>query len=176
MRCRHRCCCFRSLAWAAGMYAAAAAAGPEEVTAAAPANPLLAHRFEVLPDCPAVIDRQTRLMWQRCSLGQVWDGSSCHGRPQRLDWERAVGARDELCGVAGWHLPQRDELEGLVVEGGLPTIDPEVFPNTPPASFWTASTSTVHAGRAWYVSFGKGAAENVFKDASFHVRLVCEAP
>jgi hypothetical protein len=111
----------------------------------------------------------------RCSLGQAWEGGSCTGRPARLEWADARGHRDAHCGFTDWHLPAVNELEGLVAEGAIPAIDPAVFPNTPAAGFWTASESDASVQRAWFVNFGRGNAQHMFKDARFHVRLVREA-
>ncbi len=38
----------------------------------------------------SVTDRQTRLVWQRCVLGQTWDGETCVGEPQRMTWADAA--------------------------------------------------------------------------------------
>ena len=135
---------------------------------------LIAFRYEPVDGCPAVVDRHTRLMWQRCSLGQVWEGGTCVGRPAKLDWSAASVRQNENCGFDDWHLPVVTELEGLVAEGTIPAIDPAVFPNTPAGSFWTASVSEGGGQRAWFVNFGRGHAQHMFKDARFHVRLVRE--
>lgn len=167
-----------------GRCLAGAAAAVLGLLASAPAHPepahgtagsaLIAYRYEPVDGCPVVIDRHTRLMWQRCSLGQVWDGGTCTGRPAKLEWADAAGHRDAHCGFTDWHLPAVTELEALVAEGAIPAIDPEVFPNTPAASYWTASVSEASAQRAWFVNFGRGNAQHMFKDARFHVRLVRE--
>ena len=133
---------------------------------------LIAHRYEQISGCAVIVDHRTRLMWQRCSLGQVWDGKGCTGHPARLEWKDANRYRDGHCGFDDWRLPEVNDLEGLVTEGGMPAIDETVFPGTPPASFWTASESQGSAQKAWFVSFGRGIAQNMFKDARFHVRLV----
>jgi hypothetical protein len=135
---------------------------------------LISHRYEPLDDCPAVVDRHKRLMWQRCALGQSWDGRTCVGRPHKFEWTSAAAHREVHCGFADWHLPELADLEDLVAEGTIPAIDEAVFPNTPPSSFWSASVSTANGAEAWYVSFGRGGAQHVFKDARFHVRLVRE--
>jgi hypothetical protein len=91
-----------------------------------------------------------------------------------MAWDSAAGHQDERCGYSDWHLPALTELEGLLNEGSIPAIDLSVFPNTPPGSFWTATPSTRTVGHVWYVNFGRGAVEHVFKDVSFHIRLVRE--
>lgn len=152
-----------------------AAAEPTHAAMHSPArSALISHRFETVDGCPVIVDRQTRLMWQRCSVGQAWNGETCTGRPDRLEWDSAAGRHDRQCGFDDWHLPERVDLEVLLVEGGIPAIDLAAFPNTPPASYWSASTSVANPHQAWYVNFGRGSAQQVFKDARFHVRLVRE--
>jgi hypothetical protein len=137
---------------------------------------LISHRYEPVSGCAVVVDHRTRLMWQRCSLGQVWDGRACVGRPARLEWSAAAALRDAHCGFSDWRLPEVTDLEGLVAEGAIPAIDDTVFPDTPAASYWTASESAGSAQKAWFVSFGRGVAQNMYKDARFHVRLVRSVP
>lgn len=131
-------------------------------------------RFESVPDCHAVVDRQTRLMWQRCSLGQEFLNGSCTGRPHRLEWDQAAMQKMALCGYSDWHLPERHDLEGLLIDGQMPAIDQSVFPNTVPAAYWTASSSNIHQQRAWCVNFGRGIADALFKDSRLYLRLVRE--
>lgn len=162
-------------ALALALLAWASAAGAEPIHGPARAA-LISYRYEAVADCAAVVDRHTRLMWQRCSVGQAWDGRTCVGRPARLEWDVATRLRDAHCGFDDWHLPELVDLEGLVAEGGIPAIDQAVFPNTPPSSYWSASISELNPQQVWFVSFGRGAAQPVFKDARFHVRLVREIP
>lgn len=137
---------------------------------------LISYRYEPVVDCPAVVDRHKRLMWQRCSVGQSWDGRTCVGRAARLEWDAAARLRNGHCGYDDWRLPDLTDLEGLVAEGVIPAIDQAVFPNTPASSYWSATVSEANPQQVWFVSFGRGAAQPVFKDARFHVRLVREIP
>jgi hypothetical protein len=151
---------------------AASTHGIAEPGAGAAQALLISHRYEPVSGCAVVVDHRAGLMWQRCSLGQVWDGRVCSGRPARLEWNSAAGFRDSHCGFNDWRLPEVTDLEGLVVEGAIPAIDERVFPDTPAGSYWTASESDGSAQKAWFVSFGRGVAQNMYKDARFHVRLV----
>ena len=135
---------------------------------------LIAFRYESHAGCDALVDKHTQLMWQRCSLGQKWNGSTCIGSPLRMEWDHAASHRDDRCGFSDWHLPQLSELESLLTEGVMPAIDLEAFPNTPAGSFWTWAESKNDPRQAWYVNFGRGATHQVFKDSRFHVRLVRE--
>jgi len=136
---------------------------------------LISTRYQSVGNCGVVLDRQTKLMWQRCAFGQMWDGKTCVGRSTRVEWDLATLWRDEHCGFADWHLPELIDLEGLVAEGGIPQIDQAAFPNTPPGSFWTASTANVGVQKAWYVDFGGFGPRSNFKDSRYYVRFVREA-
>jgi hypothetical protein len=133
---------------------------------------LVSHRYQVIENCNVVLDLRTRLMWQRCSLGQLWNGQVCVGRPVKHDWSAASQLQSQLCGYSDWSLPAYSDLEGLLQDEGIPAIDTVVFPNTPPASYWSASGYEGDARQAWYVNFGKGGGQHTFKDSSFFVRLV----
>lgn len=133
---------------------------------------LIAFRYQPVDDCAVVVDRNTHLMWQRCSLGQTWDGATCSGRAVKLGWADAARQQGQQCGFDDWQLPDVADLEGLVTEGSIPSIDSSAFPNTPPASFWTASPSASSPQQAWFVNFGRGNAHHMYKDSRFHVRLV----
>lgn len=135
---------------------------------------LLSYRFALAANGEAVVDVHSRLMWTRCAHGQRWNGQTCEGRAERSDWRDGQQA-PELCGFRDWRLPDREDLESLLLETGIPAIDTTVFPNTPPSSFWTRSESADHPHKAWFVNFGMGRAGAGFKESRFHVRWVREA-
>ncbi len=103
-------------------------------------------------------DMVTGLEWQRCSVGQSWNGTSkgCDGTQTLMDWSAAAN----LTQTGGWRTPTLTELVGLVYctdtppvigltserpECGLfgdfqkPTIWQEAFPLVETAWFWTTS-------------------------------------
>ncbi len=92
-----------------------------------------------------VEDATTGSTWQR----QVLD--------QSVDWSEAKAYCASLS-LEGqkWRLPSVDELLTLVdMSGGQrPTIDMNVFPNTPAGLFWTKNVAPPSS--AWYVSFFDG--------------------
>ncbi len=77
-----------------------------------------------------------------------------------------------LCGYSDWRLPTKDELLGLVVKGGRPTIDSAWFPNTQANWYWTSSPDPDGSGNAWYFDFGNGYAGNYNRDDLSYLRLV----
>src|SRR2546423_8187735 len=81
-------------------------------------------RYE--PRGGTVYDKETKLTWQRCSVGQQWkEGQGCVGDVALLTWEEA----NKLGG--GWRLPSKDELQDLVFQNcpnGQRSVNDEVFP------------------------------------------------
>jgi hypothetical protein len=114
-----------------------------------------------------VIDRVTGLTWQR----RV-DGRS-------RSWAEATG----FCACAGlgghddWRLPTRMELVSIVdFTRDAPAIDPDAFPDTPPAWFWTSSRWADDPAFAWYVYFENGFSNFIDQTATYRVRCVRGGP
>lgn len=64
-------------------------------------------------------DPQTGLYWDRCSVGQTWNGTTCTGQAIELNWQ---DARDYVAtftnqqakgGYSDWRLPTIEELSGI---------------------------------------------------------------
>lgn len=126
-----------------------------------------------------VTDTWTGLIWQRCSLGQTWDASSgtCTGNVTTYNWQDAMiqAMFDDLAGHRDWRLPNIEELRSLVAYDRHPTINRNVFPNTP-TSYWSRYwSSSPDAGTSWYawgVSFYHGYANDDGRSSGYAVRLV----
>lgn len=129
-------------------------------------------------------DRRSQLMWQRCSLGQAWQGGRCVGPALRLTWQQAQAAAQQLndSGSAfynDWRVPQLQELAQITErQCSAPRTNLELFPDTPPAPHWTATrrAGTPASTRQWALSFG---AEGVLledTEQALHVRLVRTGP
>lgn len=104
-----------------------------------------------------VKDRETGLTWQRCSVGQSWDGTACTGTVITMGHEAALTHAN---GQDGWRLPNVRELSSLLDLDCRPqAIDPTMFPGTPGTVYWT---TTPYAGSypayAWGLDFYFGAA------------------
>jgi len=88
-------------------------------------------------------------------------------RPQLVLVSEADGVRE------GWRLPTLDELMSIVDDTrACPTIDPDAFPGTPKATFWTATPCEDDPGNAWVVDFTLGEADTESQDIGLFVRLV----
>jgi hypothetical protein len=130
-----------------------------------------------------VTDRQSKLMWTRCSSGQVLTDAACSGKPRAVSWSNAQAFASEVnaSGVLffkDWRVPQVHELAALTdLQCNNPRINLSVFPNTPAASYWTSSTRKPpdSPGRAYALSFGAAGVALADKEESALVRLVRSA-
>lgn len=114
-----------------------------------------------------VFDKETKLTWQRCAVGQKWqDGQGCTGTPQQVSWAQAR----KMDGT--WRLPTKDELMTLVSRACLRSVNAEVFPGLSYQypDYWT-STETA-PGLTWTVSLMGGTEFNALQSSTNAVMLV----
>ncbi len=122
-----------------------------------------------------VTHHKTGLIWQRCSLGQSWDGTDCTGSATAFTWQQALAAsaQNTLAGFSDWRLPNKNELASIVeYRCYQPAINHQQFPNTPSAWYWSSSPNASDSNGAWYVGFYGGNVGNYDKNFYNHVRLV----
>lgn len=64
-------------------------------------------------------DPKTGLIWDRCSVGQTWDGTTCTGEALRLNWKDAkeyvarFANEQAKGGYTDWRLPTIQELSSI---------------------------------------------------------------
>jgi hypothetical protein len=115
-----------------------------------------------------VLDKETGLTWQRCSVGQTWqEGQGCTGAVKEFTYAEA-----KKQARSGWRLPTRDELTGLVSVACSPSINPEAFPGLDPLHLWYWSGTETDRDLTWMVQFGGGATFNGYRTAPNALRLV----
>ena len=126
-------------------------------------------------------DIQSKLTWMRCSLGQVWTGSTCSGTPISYTWQSAQDAASKLDHDGGyanhldWRVPHIPELATIAERQCTnPRINLTLFPFTPAVYYWTATTRRGPGmdSFAYVISFGADGAKFQSKEKSFNVRLV----
>ncbi|MEE9446950.1 MAG: DUF1566 domain-containing protein [Arenicellales bacterium] len=131
------------------------------------------NRYTVDESKGTVLDAQTGLMWQQCSLGQT--GASCSGTASQLNWQGALqaGPASSSGNFNDWRLPNQKELLSLVAYDCYnPSINQSIFPNTQTPRYWSSSPSANTSDYAWSVDFNKGYVNNRSRDISNYVRLV----
>jgi hypothetical protein len=136
-------------------------------------------RFEDHGD-GTVSDRTTKLMWTKCLVGQTWTAGACTGAAATPNWESAQRSaaavnRDGTLFFNDWRLPMLRELATITERScDNPRTNLAVFPATPAAWHWTASSraGAEHDSLAYALSFGPDGVRLIDKSEPAHVRLV----
>lgn len=89
-----------------------------------------------------VTDKNTKLMWMRCSIGQDWNGLSCAGKAGRYSLQAGleVDNYNHFAGYTDWRIPELNELATIIdLSQQAPSINQTLFPNTVSGVYWTVS-------------------------------------
>ncbi|WP_230656467.1 Lcl C-terminal domain-containing protein [Psychrobacter sp. I-STPA10] len=122
-------------------------------------------RYQILTSGSEVLDKKTNLIWQRCSLGYTWNGTTCKYDEKigetTYTWQEALKASQALGN--GYRLPNIKELESLAERSCSPMINEKMFPDISIirlgghrwVQFWSSSArfTSKNSGRMAY-SFG----------------------
>jgi hypothetical protein len=122
-----------------------------------------------------VTDTATGLQWQRCSLGQNWDGSTCTGSASTYTWQQALqhAESNSFASYSDWRLPNRKELRSIVAyDRHSPAINSNIFPNTPSSRYWSSSPYAYNSAYAFFVLFNYGYDGSAYRDYNYVLRLV----
>lgn len=115
-----------------------------------------------------VKDLETGLIWQRCVLGQQWNGTSCAGDAVAQDWSTATKA---VSGT-GWRLPTQKELQGLSETSCAElALNQTWFGSGPSGWVWT-STDMGSPDGAVVVHSGSSLIANLVKKFPLFIRRV----
>ena len=135
------------------------------------------------PSGGEVLDRYSGLVWQRCSLGQTWNGFDCTGSASTYTHEQAMIAAGQVGG--GWRLPNIRELSSIadlgcyssIFEGRGAAIDRTAFPRAPVGFVWS-TTPVIRSGggNVWSLISEYGEVESLGRHMSAYVRLVRSTP
>lgn len=118
---------------------------------------------------------KTGLVWQRCLLGQTWDGTTCSGSASTHTWANALQAAtsNRFAGQGDWRLPNIKEVLSIVERSCYsPAINATLFPNPPVGYLWSATSYVVLPAYAWAAYFGDGTASTLNRSNTYAVRLV----
>lgn len=132
-------------------------------------------QFSVIETGGVVKDNTKALMWMRCSLGQIWTGSSCEGEASEMNWTTAVtlASQTSFAAFNDWRLPNKNELNSLIETACTqPSTNQNIFPGTVSNGYWTSSPYDDDRKHIWTIYFDNG---NVFPSAASNtatVRLV----
>ncbi len=127
----------------------------------------------------SITDVQTGLMWSVCSLGQTYSDGQCSGSAKTFNWTQAlqqaqiVNNAGGVAGKADWRLPNIKEL-GSIVEYQChnPAINLVAFPDTPSATYWSATPDSRTEQQARSIYFADGSDLTPVVSDYRHVRIV----
>ncbi|MCI0505073.1 MAG: DUF1566 domain-containing protein [Gammaproteobacteria bacterium] len=133
-------------------------------------------RFDINAD-GTITDIETGLTWQRCAMGQQWNGTTCTGEAALFTWEDAVhaaGSNDHKPDNGkNWRLPRINELAAIVdIRCRSPRINLSLFPKTAAKPFWTTNNVPGAQNAAYTLSFGAEGVARTPKTEKHCVRLV----
>jgi len=123
-------------------------------------------------DDGTVTDTRTGLMWKQCAEGL--SGVTCqNGIPRVLNWAEALADAEVsiFANYNDWRLPNVKELSSLVEDCRVgPSINTNLFPNTPSGGFWSSSPR-VDVADVWLVFFNYGAAGHGPRYVNYFARV-----
>ena len=131
-----------------------------------------------------VTDKDSTLMWMRCSAGQTWSSETCVGEPLLLNWAaaQAAAASENRSGrmfFNDWRVPTLRELATIIERRcSNPRLDLSTFPGTPARSYWTASSRPGGGNgdkAAYALDFGAAGVQPASKEDPNLLRLVRSA-
>lgn len=135
-------------------------------------------RFVFDDSAGTVTDKETKITWMRCALGQVWNGSTCIGRATYLSWSEARETivqlnNDSFGEPLQWRLPYLPELASIVERQCFePRVNLSVFPATPSQVFWSNMRVKDKPELIYTMDFGKGSIKRSHSNSVGAIRLM----
>lgn len=145
-------------------------ANPDEGLTGVPnINKAKTSNFEIRGD--EVLDKNTNLIWARCSVGQHWEGGMCKGTVNTFTYDQALKQADGT-----WRVPTKDELVTLLNPSQFEVnkkmmIDAKVFPDMDDRHLIYRTSEDI-LGAGWVVFFDDGNVTTHHNNMPFAVRLV----
>ena len=136
----------------------------------------------IFNDNGTVTDKETKITWMRCAMGQKWDGKNCAGKAKAYSWQEARDAVAELNSdtfgePTKWRLPYVPELASITERKCFePRVNLDVFPATPSKLFWTGMEKKGKKQQAYAIDFGKGSVTPGKKSDTAYIRLMLDGP
>jgi hypothetical protein len=117
----------------------------------------------------------TNLMWQRCLIGQTWNGTTCTGSAELFTWSQAsqMPSSNNFASYTDWRVPTQKELLSLVdYSVSNPAINSTIFPNNGNSVVWSKTAFAGNSSFQWLVSFANGDNLLNLPGDAYAVRLV----
>ena len=105
-----------------------------DIIATTPSN-----RFKVMSNGSEIKDIKTNLIWQRCSIGQRWNGTQCAGDATAMNWKEAMN--EAVKAGSNYRVPNIKELQSITEVACFdPALNVSIFPPPLiPRSGWAMS-------------------------------------
>ncbi|WP_230659633.1 Lcl C-terminal domain-containing protein [Psychrobacter sp. I-STPA10] len=140
-------------------------------------------RYEVIGNGEEVKDKQTGLIWQRCVVGETWDGNSCTGveDSKSLTWHEALKVAKAKADSTKkpYRVPNIKELASLTSYGCSPSFNTtyfetgvEIFDFIDNAIVWSSSPNIGEKGSSYTYSQHDGIVRIFNVNETYAVRLV----
>lgn len=120
----------------------------------------------------------TQLMWQRCTVGQSWNGTICTGNTTAMTWAEAIATTSNFAGKNDWRIPSQQELLSLVdytPQRVMQKMNTDIFPTAWGSVVWSATPYVGSSLIAWEVYFGSGDTKNNDRSTGSGVMFVRNA-
>ena len=121
-----------------------------------------------------VFDLKSELYWQKCSQGQIFNGTTCTGTAVPLTWREGRKYCNRLKLLKRkWRIPTLKELKTISLKtGARPGIDLDIFPGTVPYEYWTSQRFVDSMGLWTHVFSYQSNYEFAVKAGKFYTRCV----
>ncbi len=126
-----------------------------------------------------VKDKSTGLLWQKCEIGQTWNGTSCINASSANKWNTALGNCNTL-NLAGksWRLPNINELRSILdMTKKDPFLDHGIFTTgiSGGGGLWSSTTNAANSSEALLLVAADGrVASNGKSSAYYNIRCVAD--
>jgi hypothetical protein len=124
-----------------------------------------------------IFDSLTGLIWQKCTVGMSWNGSTCTGTPNSYSWRGALlysqTLSESILDGKKWRLPNVVELYSIADHSkDTPAINNQWFPQTPAVTTWSSSPNIQTPSEAWLIGFSSGYTATESVDSLHPIRMV----
>jgi predicted DNA-binding WGR domain protein len=137
-----------------------------------------------------VTDPRNGLIWQKCAVGQTWNGSGCTGEAQEMPWWDVMRAakKNNALSQSDWRLPTKDELTTVMIKkmyedrtkfGSHRVVSSALaYPTNPKyygdylGTFWFSSGLTAHFDGSHWKPPRYDGIDNSLRQLNHAVRLV----
>lgn len=133
-----------------------------------------------------VTDPRNGTIWQKCNIGQTWNGKVCKGKTTEMPWWSAMqeAKKNRFLGHSDWRLPTFNELNAITGSSGVcgkqsgPAHAVSLILASPIDKeksfgvFWSSSTYVDYFDYAFATDFTEGYSYSHNREVDIAVRLV----